>query len=107
MRSQTRFSRGIKIGGRSVYVSTWLEFGGADGRRRLCRRRHGRIGPASPWRVAAADEADGFAGVFLEDTATIEFSAEQEGFTFVSDPAETTVTHFAEIGEERDGVFFH
>jgi len=57
-------------------------------------------------RVEVADAEDGFAGVFLEDTATIEFTAEQEGFAFVSDPAETSITHFAEIGEERNGVFF-
>jgi hypothetical protein len=57
-------------------------------------------------RVEVADAEDGFAGLFLEDTATIEFRSEQEGFAFVSDPAETSITHFAEIGVERNGVFF-
>jgi hypothetical protein len=28
------------------------------------------------------------------------------GFRFVSDPASTSVSHFAEIGHERNGVFF-
>ena len=56
-------------------------------------------------RVTAVDEEDGFAGVFLEDVATVEFSVEQDGFAFVSDPAETSISHFAEIGEERNGVF--
>ena len=63
---------------------------------------------------------DAFRGEFFEDNATIEVvvttppgaasacppRAARHGFRFVSDPAETTVSHFAQIGRERNGVFF-
>jgi hypothetical protein len=47
-----------------------------------------------------------FVGNFIEDTATIRWSAREQGFRFVSDPAHTSTTVFAEIGRERNGVFF-
>jgi len=40
------------------------------------------------------------------DNATLAWSAEEEGFKFVSDPEDTSTTVFAEIGQERNGVFF-
>ena len=49
-------------------------------------------------------------GVFFQDTATITFtvaSPAQNNFTFTSDPASTSTSQFAEIGVERNGVFFH
>ena len=66
------------------------------------------------------DCVDAFRGDFFEDTATIEVvvttpetparacppTAHRNGFRFVSDPAHTTVSHFAQIGRERNGVFF-
>jgi len=66
------------------------------------------------------DCTDGFRGSFFEDTATIEVvattpevrasecppTANRHGFHFVSDPAHTSITHFAQIGRERNGVFF-
>ena len=66
------------------------------------------------------DCADAFRGEFLENRATIEVVVTtppgrasmcpprpaRNGFRFVSDPAETTVSHFALIGRERNGVFF-
>jgi hypothetical protein len=66
------------------------------------------------------DCADGFRGTYLEDSATIEVTATtppvparscpptaaRNGFRFVSDRADTTVSHFAVIGRERNGVFF-
>jgi len=52
------------------------------------------------------DEENGFAGQFIENTATIEWSATEEGFAFESDPAETSVNVFSLIGKERNGVFF-
>ena len=52
------------------------------------------------------DEENGFAGQFIENTATIEWSATEEGFAFASDPAETSVNVFSLIGKERNGVFF-
>jgi hypothetical protein len=55
--------------------------------------------------------ANRFAGTFVENTATIQVSVStfnQTGttFTFVSDPANTSVSHFAQIGRERNGEFF-
>jgi hypothetical protein len=66
------------------------------------------------------DCEDGFRGRFIEDSATIEVTATtpptparvcpptpaRNGFQFVSDPAETTVSHFAQIGREQNGAFF-
>lgn len=49
-----------------------------------------------------------FAGRFIEGTATVEWSVSvpSMGFTFESDPADTSKSQFAEIGHERNGVFF-
>jgi len=57
-------------------------------------------------RLRIENETDGFAGSYVEDKATAEWSAGQDGFKFVSDPANTSTTVFAEIGHERNGVFF-
>ena len=37
----------------------------------------------------------------------ISWSASEHGFTFRSDPASTTITNFALVGRERNGVFYH
>ena len=60
-------------------------------------------------RVEVDDFDLGFAGRFIEDSATVEWSASvpSTGFSFTSDPATTSQTVFAEIGSERNGVFFH
>src|SRR5215471_9232119 len=60
-------------------------------------------------RVEVRDFDLGFAGQFIEDSATVEWSASvpSTGFSFTSDPATTSKTVFAEIGSERNGVFFH
>lgn len=51
--------------------------------------------------------AQGFRGEFVETLqATIAWSAQESGFSFVSDPAETSHTEFAELGREDNGVFF-
>ena len=63
------------------------------------------------------DETAGFAGDFIENRATLEWSARAIGFEFTSDPAEASISSggpfgpsgavlFAEIGHERNGVFF-
>jgi len=36
----------------------------------------------------------------------ISWSASEAGFTFQSDPASTTITNFALVGRERNGVFY-
>jgi hypothetical protein len=57
-------------------------------------------------RVKFRDEKNGFSGKFIEDTATIEWSAKESGFAFTSDPAKTSKSVFAVIGHERNGIFF-
>jgi hypothetical protein len=59
-------------------------------------------------RVEVRDLVLGFAGKFIEDTAHVSWSASvpSTGFTFQSDAASTSTTAFAEIGAERNGVFF-
>ena len=47
-----------------------------------------------------------FVGDYIQDQATIQWTAQRKGFTFVSDPASTSFTKFAEIGHESNGVFF-
>ena len=57
-------------------------------------------------RVHLRDTKNHFVGDYIQDKATIQWTAERKGFTFVSDPASTSFTNFAEIGHERNGVFF-
>ena len=57
-------------------------------------------------RVTVRDDTNQFVGNFIEDTATVSWSSKQKGFKFVSDPASTSTSLFAEIGRERNGVFF-
>lgn len=52
------------------------------------------------------DLVNGFAGSYRECSATIQWSAEEGGFSFVSDPASTSATRFAQLGRERNGIFF-
>jgi hypothetical protein len=60
-------------------------------------------------RVDVQDFDLGFTGRFIEDSATVAWSASvpSTGFSFRSDPAATSKTIFAEIGSERNGIFFH
>lgn len=54
--------------------------------------------------VPFRSDADGFRGSYIEDTATIRWSAHGNGFRFESDP--DTHNEFSQIGTERNGVFF-
>jgi hypothetical protein len=56
-------------------------------------------------RIKFRNPAQGFAAEFALTSATVEWSAETSLARFVSDPASTT-TVYAEIGHERNGVFF-
>jgi hypothetical protein len=47
-----------------------------------------------------------FRGTFIQTHAQVEWSARKKGFEFRSDPASTSREVYAEIGEERNGVFF-
>jgi len=57
-------------------------------------------------RVKDRNPAQGYAADFLYDTAAISWSGQQGSFSFVSDPASTSVSQFAAIGHERNGRFF-
>jgi hypothetical protein len=48
----------------------------------------------------------GFAGTFIRNTAQMEWTATVGDFTFVSAPLATSSSLFAEIGHERNGIFF-
>jgi len=62
-------------------------------------------------RVAYSSSVEKFAGNYVENAATIEvtvttLTSTGHGFRFVSNPAFATVSHFAQIGRERNGRFF-
>ena len=57
-------------------------------------------------RLGLRDPQIGFEGQFVETQAFVQWTASQKGFTFVSDPLETSNSSFAVIGHERNGVFF-
>lgn len=48
----------------------------------------------------------GFQGSFLSTGATIQWSAEQPGFRFVSDPPDPGTNLISVLGREQNGVFF-
>jgi hypothetical protein len=56
-------------------------------------------------RVSLRNQAGGFAGDFLRNTAQMEWSATVGPYRFRSDAASTSSSDFAEIGRERSGVF--
>ena len=56
--------------------------------------------------LTVQDTTNGFAGTFQENQATLTWSASQPGFTFVSDPANTSTSLLAQLGRERNGIFF-
>ena len=49
----------------------------------------------------------GYAGTFIRNTAQMEWTATVGDFTFVSAALATLSSSFAEIGHERNGIFFH
>ncbi len=55
--------------------------------------------------LSVNDPMNGVGARYQECQATIEWSVAAAGFRFMSDPASTTVTRFAQLGEERTGVF--
>lgn len=58
------------------------------------------------WLDNIQDKENGFAAQFIENMATSEWSATEEGFAFDLDPAETSTNLFSLIGHERNGFFF-
>jgi len=57
-------------------------------------------------RVNIVNPDNGFAGEFVRGHAQMEWSATVGDFSFVSGPASTSSSVFAEIGHERNGSFF-
>jgi len=49
----------------------------------------------------------GFGGEFIRNGAQMEWTASAGVYQFVSDPLATSSSSFAEIGHERNGMFFH
>jgi hypothetical protein len=56
--------------------------------------------------VSVADSAHTFRGQFMQNTASLTWSATRLGFTFASDPANTSTSLFAQLGQESNGIFF-
>jgi hypothetical protein len=56
--------------------------------------------------ISVQDAGNGFRGQFLENQASLVWSASRAGFRFVSDAANTSTSVFAELGRERNGIFF-
>jgi hypothetical protein len=57
-------------------------------------------------RLDLRDPQNGFEGQFVETQAFVQWTSSQKGFTFVSDPLNTSNSSFAVFGHERNGVFF-
>jgi hypothetical protein len=61
-------------------------------------------GPASE--INSTDPTKGiFAGTFIQATAQMQWSAAAGDFTFESDPLDTSISTFAEVGQETNGLF--
>lgn len=56
--------------------------------------------------IQVTDATHGFKGTYIQDTATIEWSVSESGFTFTSNPASTSTIVFSEVGQEQNGIFF-
>jgi hypothetical protein len=56
--------------------------------------------------IALTDPVHRFTGEFFISDFHIQWSAKSEGFSFESDPAETSVSVSSVLGRERNGVFF-
>jgi hypothetical protein len=59
-----------------------------------------------PPRQRVVNTAGEMEGQFIRNAATMEWSATTANYKFVSQPARTSSSLFAEIGHERNGAFF-
>jgi hypothetical protein len=57
-------------------------------------------------RASRSHEEQRWTGDYVQTRATIEWSAQQEGFRFASDPASSSQSQAAVMGRHRNGVFF-
>lgn len=55
--------------------------------------------------VGFRDATNGFRGLYLENQAALSWTASRAGFTFASDPANTSTSVFAQLGRESNGIF--
>ena len=80
---------------------------------------HGAIIPPVPATVSFAvhwggpgtqitlrDPVNGFTGNFIENSASLVWSASSAGLLYASGPENTSISIFAEVGHERNGLFF-
>jgi len=80
---------------------------------------HGAIAPPVPATVSFAvhwggpgtevrlrDTVNGFVGDFLENSASMAWSASSAGLLYQSGSEDESVSVFAEVGHERNGRFF-
>ena len=58
------------------------------------------------FRAHRRHERQRWVGEYIQTTATIAWSAREEGFRFQSDPAHTSRSNSAVMGRHRSGVFF-
>jgi hypothetical protein len=56
--------------------------------------------------ITFQDSTRTFRGRFLENQATLSWSASRSGFSFASDAANTSTSVFAELARESNGLFF-
>src|ERR1051326_2085781 len=94
--------------------------------RKIAERDAGNVlnalqgGPTTPARVSfdmrwtatsdamhLTDPVHRFTGKFFITDFSIEWSATKDGFSFVSDPASTSVNVRSVLGRERNGIFFN
>jgi hypothetical protein len=68
------------------------------------------LGAPGGQQIKVRDAEQGYAGTFWQSTqagaAFLEWSAAEAGFAFVSDGAASSSSYFAQLGHERNGVFF-
>jgi hypothetical protein len=57
--------------------------------------------------ATVTNQASGFTGEFIRTTATIKWSASQDGFDFESEDPDPSRNIYSVIGRERNGVFFN
>lgn len=52
------------------------------------------------------NEKERWMGTFIQNSPTIEWSARQDGFSFISNPRSTCISVAGVLGRERNGTFF-
>jgi hypothetical protein len=70
-----------------------------------------RVSCAVEWsgvseRVQVSNPAQGFGGEFVRNTARMAWTATAGDYRFVSDPLSSSSSAFAELGHERNGLYF-